>query len=99
MARVDMAPEVADDLDRILSYQVAHGAADAAARIMEIIQGIDVLAVSPMIGRSLARGKRELAIGRKHHGYVVLYEYLVPVDIVRVLAIRSQREAKYARPE
>jgi toxin ParE1/3/4 len=98
MARVEMAPEIADDFDRLLSFQVQHGSVDASGRIMEIIHAIDVLALNPLIGRAVAGGKRELTVGRKGHGYVVLYQYLVPVDAVLVLAVRSQREAAYARP-
>jgi hypothetical protein len=47
--------------------------------------------------RSVHAGKRELVIGRHSHGYVALYRYVVEIDTVFVLALRSQREAGYAR--
>lgn len=50
----------------------------------------------PMIGRPVTRDKRELVIGRRSHGYVALFRYVVDVDTVFVLAVRSQREAGYA---
>ena len=49
-----------------------------------------------MIGRPANNDKRELVIGRSSHGYVALYRYLVEVDTVFVLAVRSQQEAGYA---
>jgi hypothetical protein len=36
-------------------------------------------------------------IGRRSHGYVALYRYVVEVDTIFVLAVRSQREAGYAK--
>lgn len=97
MARVDMAPEVLDDLDRILEYQAQHKVADGAARVMEIVQAIDVLAHNPLIGRPVSNSKRELVIGRKTRGFLALYQYVDDIDTVFVLAVRSQREAGYAR--
>lgn len=97
MARVEMAPEVLDDFDRILEFQKLHQIADAGARIMEIVGAIDVLAHNPLIGRPVSNGKRELVIGRKGRGYLALYQYVDQLDTVFVLAIRSQREAGYAR--
>jgi plasmid stabilization system protein ParE len=56
-----------------------------------------VLATSPLIGRPVEGGKRELVIGRDSHGYVALYRYLPEVDTVFLLAVRNQREAGYGR--
>ena len=98
MARVELAPEVLDDFERILAYQVQHKLTDAATRIMEIVRAIDVLADSPLIGRPMPGGKRELVIGRKARGFVALYRYVDEIDTVFVLAVRGQREAGYARP-
>jgi toxin ParE1/3/4 len=97
MARVDLAPEVLHDFDRILEYQAQHGVADAAARVMEIVRAIDVLAHNPLIGRPVSNGMRELIIGRKGRGFLALYQYVDGIDTVFVLAVRSQREAGYAR--
>jgi len=88
---------VSGDFDRILEYLALHAIADAPSRIREIIDAIDVLAHSPLIGRPVANGKRELVIGRKAHGYVALYRFVEKIDTVFVLAIRSQREAGYTQ--
>jgi toxin ParE1/3/4 len=97
MARVEMAPEILDDFDRILEFQAQHGDADGAARVMEIVRAIDVLVHNPLIGRPVSKGKRELVIGRKARGFLALYQYVDEIDNVFVLAVRSQREAGYAR--
>lgn len=98
MALIELAPEIAEDFDRILAYLAQHQVVDGPARIMEIVHAIDVLAHNPLIGRTAANGKRELVIGRRGHGYVALYRYVEAFDTVFVLAVRSQREAGYARP-
>lgn len=97
MARIEMAPEALDDLDRILDFQVQQEAAGAAARVMEIVRAIDVLAHNPLIGRAASNGRRELVIGRKARGFLALYQYVDEIDTVFVLAVRSQREAGFAR--
>jgi len=94
--RIELAPEVGEDLDRIIEHLTRHEAAGIAARIREIIQAIEVLQDSPLIGRPVGKGKRELVIGRRSHGYVALYRHVPEFDTVFVLALRSQREAGYA---
>lgn len=97
MSRIDLAPEVGDDIDRILDHLTRHEDGDSAARIREIIQAISVLEHGPHIGRPVRMGKRELVIGRQSHGFVALCRYVPEIDTVFVLALRSQREAGYAR--
>ena len=95
MTRIELAPEVGEDIDRIIDHLIRYEVADVAARIGEIIQAIDVLQDSPLIGRPVAAGKRELIIGRKSHGYVALYRHIPEIDTIFVLALKSQREAGY----
>ncbi len=97
MSRIELAPEVGGDLDRILDHLVRYDAANAASRIRETIRAIDVLEQNSLIGRPVHADKRELVIGRRERGYVVLYRYVVEIDTVLVLALRSQREAGYTR--
>ena len=66
---------------------------------MEIMQAIDVLVHNPLIGRPVADGNRELVIGRKARGFLALYQYVDEIDTKFVLAVRSQREAGYARTQ
>ena len=67
------------------------------SRIREIIPAIAVLEQNPLIGRPVLEDKRELVIGRRSRGYVVLYRDVARIDTVFVLALRSQREAGYTR--
>lgn len=97
MSRIELAPEVGGDLDRILDHLVRYDAANAASRIREIVRAIDVLEQNPLIGRPVHADKRELVIGRRSHGYVALYRYVAEIDTVMVLALRNQREAGYTR--
>jgi toxin ParE1/3/4 len=97
MARIELAPESTADFDRILEHLLAHEVADAASRMAEVIRAIDILEQNPMIGRSVRGSLRELVIGRGAHGYVALYRYIEELDIVFVLAIRSQKEMGYGR--
>ncbi len=97
MSRIELAPEVGDDLDRILEHLLAHQGADAPSRIEDIIRAIDVLERNPLIGRPARADLRELVIGRRARGYVALYRYVAELDTVFVLAIRGQKEAGYTR--
>lgn len=96
MSRIELAPEVADDFERILDHLDQHRVEDPVSRIREIIEAINVLEHNPLIGRPAGNDKRELVIGRCAHGHVALYRYLDELDTVFVLAVRSQREAGYA---
>ncbi|MDM0002791.1 type II toxin-antitoxin system RelE/ParE family toxin [Variovorax sp. J22P240] len=95
MARIELAPEVVDDLDRFLDHMTQFDAVDIAKRIEEIIEAIQILAHSPQIGRPVKDGKRELVIGKGARGYVALYRYLAEVETVFILAIRAQRESGF----
>ena len=99
MSRVELAPEVGDDFDRILDHLFQHEAADAPSRIEDIMRAIDVLERNPLIGRPVRADLRELVIGRRARGYVALYRYVAELDTVFVLAIRGQKEAGYTRSE
>jgi plasmid stabilization system protein ParE len=97
MSQVEFAPEILVDLDRIFDHLAEHDVSNAPARIQDIMAAIEVLERNPLIGRPAHGGKRELVIGRRSRGYVALYRYVAEVDTVFVLALRSQREAGYAR--
>lgn len=98
MARIELAPEVGEDLDRILDHLQRHEVEHVAARLREIIEAVGVLQTNPLIGRLASHDNRELVIGRGSHGYLALYRYVAEIDTVFVLAVRAQREAGFARP-
>ncbi len=96
MARIELAPRITEDFDRILSHLREHEAAQIAERMDEILRVISILEDNPLVGRAVITDLRELVIGRGSRGYVALYRYIPEVDVVFVLAIRAQREAGYA---
>lgn len=97
MVRIELAPELTDDFERILEHLLTYEVADAAARMGGIVRAIDILGENPSIGRPAEAGLRELVIGRGSRGYVALYRYVAEVDTVLVLAIRGQKELGYGR--
>lgn len=97
MSRIELAEEVGDDFERIFDHLAQYRVENPALRIREIIAALNVLEYNPLIGRPANNDKRELVIGRSSHGYVALYRYVVEIDTVFVLAVRSQQEAGYAQ--
>lgn len=97
MTRIELAPEVFDDFDRIFDHIAQYDLGSAPERIGAIVDAIQILSHSPQIGRPVQGGKRELVIGRASRGYVALYHYIEAMDTVFVLAVRSQREASFKR--
>jgi plasmid stabilization system protein ParE len=93
MARIELAPGVGDDLERVLEHLLSYAAKDVQARVQEIVAAIDVLETNPLIGRPASGGKRELVIGGRSGGCVALYRYVRVVDTAFVFAIRNRREA------
>jgi plasmid stabilization system protein ParE len=80
MTRIALAPEVFDDFDRFFEHIAQFDVGAAPERIGEILDAVQILASSPMIGRPVKGGKRELVIGRDSRGNVALYRYVAPLD-------------------
>lgn len=97
MTRIELAPEVGDDFERILLHLEPYDAGQHTARLGGIIDAFNVLESSPRVGRHCGQDMRELVIGRGAAGYMALYRYVAGIDTVFVLVIRPQREAGYVR--
>lgn len=95
MTRLIMSPQLRADFDRIFDFLFDRAPEYAAERIEAIIAALDILAVSPLIGRPVAMGQRELIISTGASGYLALYRFDPALDTVFVLAVRSQRERDY----
>ena len=95
MTRIEIAPEVFEDFDRFFDFIAQFDVGSAPERIGEIIAAVQILETSPLMGRPVKGGMRELMIGRASRGYIALYRYVAPIDTVFVLAMRSQRESGY----
>jgi toxin ParE1/3/4 len=97
-SRIELLPGIKEDIERIVEHLIAHHVEDIPGRIDEILNGFDVLAAHPKIGRPVGEGaQRELILGRGSKGYVALYEYVEEPGMIFIVAIRSQREVGYAR--
>lgn len=97
MSRIELAPDVGNDFDRIVDHPLHHQVENTALRVQEIIEALSVLGYNPLIGRPVNNDKKELVIGRRLHGYVTLYRYIAEVDTAFVLAVRNQRQAGYTK--
>jgi toxin ParE1/3/4 len=97
MSRIELAPDVGNDFDRIIDRLLQYQVENPALRVQEIIEALSVLEYNPLIGRPANNDKKELVIGRRSRGYVALYRYIAEVDTVFVLAVRNQREAGYVK--
>ncbi|WP_374338686.1 type II toxin-antitoxin system RelE/ParE family toxin [Methyloversatilis sp.] len=95
MSAIELAPEIAQDVSRILAHLAQFEVQAADQRVLEIVAALDILENNPLIGRPTANDLRELVIGRGSRGYVALYRYVSEIDTVFILSIRSQREAGY----
>jgi plasmid stabilization system protein ParE len=91
MAVVRLAPPAVRDLERLAAF-LRDDAAAAGATARTIFDGLRVLQKHPLIGRTLAPGRRELVIYRGRTGYLAQYHYDPLADEVLILAIRHQRE-------
>lgn len=95
MTRWQLSAEAAEDLERLRDF-LLESAPEAALETVDIIlDGLQILASHPQVGRPLAHGLRELVISRGRTGYLALYRYDPQADRALVLAIRHQREGDY----
>lgn len=97
LSNVVLEAEVLDDFGRFLEHLLQHDIQNAAERVQEIVDALQILEASPYLGRPTADGFRELVIGSGARGYIALYVYDPERDAVFVVAGRSQKEAGYKR--
>jgi addiction module RelE/StbE family toxin len=91
------AEEALADLERIFGFVFERDPDTALEHLAKIRSAVLALDDHPEIGRPAAPGStlRELIISHGRSGYVALYEFSPQAQIVRVVAIRHQREAGY----
>jgi len=95
VAQIVYTENALENLERLINFIVEEEPAAAAAAAQIIRQTVTVLAEHPLIGRRVQGEIRELVISYGKTGYVALYRFLPEHDVVRVLAIRHQRELDY----
>lgn len=91
------AEEAFDDLEQIFEFNYERDPATALAHLEAVRSAVLILDAHPRIGRPTGAGSalRELVISHGASGYIALYEHAPAEDLVRVVAIRHQREAGY----
>jgi plasmid stabilization system protein ParE len=95
VAAVAYSARALDHLEPIFEFLAQNDPA-AALKAAEAIQSaVLTLAAHPLIGRRIKGEIRELVISFGRTGYVALYRFVPHIDVVRVLAIRQQRELGY----
>jgi plasmid stabilization system protein ParE len=76
----------------LAEYDDPHAALASAAAIRE---AVETLSNHPLIGRRVEGHVRELVISYGKTGYVALYRFLPRQNLIRILAVRHQRELDY----
>jgi plasmid stabilization system protein ParE len=92
LAKLIYSKGALNNFEHTLEFLLATEPALAYGVIDNIADAIEI----PLIGRPLENEKHELLISRGKAGYVALYRYDESLDIVFVLAIWHQWEARYA---
>jgi addiction module RelE/StbE family toxin len=89
--------EALDDLERIFEFNFERDPGTALEHIDKVRSAVLILDAHPEIGRPAGHGSslRELIISHGKTGYIALYEYSPVERLVRIVAIRHQREAGY----
>jgi hypothetical protein len=65
MARVEFSREIVDDFERFFDHMARFAVEDTSAKIGGIVEAVQLLTHSPLIGRPVKGGKRELVMGRE----------------------------------
>ena len=95
MARVVDAPNALRNIERAFAY-LEEAAPDAAEAAVDAIRSaVEILEQHPLIGRVVRDEVRELVISFGRTGYIAVYRYVPARNVVRVLALRHQRELDY----
>jgi addiction module RelE/StbE family toxin len=96
VAEVVYAEGALADLECLFEFLAETDPRAAAVAVETIQDAVSILERHPLIGRPAEHDLREVVISRGRTGYLALYEYLEPDDIVLILALRHQREAGFA---
>ena len=95
MARLVYSENALANIERAFEFLAEHDPGVTAEAVEAIRDAVDILGSHPFIGRRVEGELRELVISFGRTGYVALYRYHPSQDLVRILAIRHQRELDY----
>jgi plasmid stabilization system protein ParE len=95
MTRLVFAPQTAKDIKRLSEFILDTVPAAAKETVAILVDGLSILKLHPLVGRTVENNYRELVISRGRTGYVALYAYDAIRDIALIIAIRHQRESGF----
>ncbi len=95
MAQVVYSQNALANLERAFDFLAADNLNAATAAASAIRRAVETLADHPLIGRRIEGEIRELVISYGKTGYIALYRFLPEQNLIRILAIRHQRELDY----
>ena len=95
MAAVVYSSRALDHLERAFEFLAQTDPSAAVNAATAIQSAVSTLVAHPLIGRRLEGEIRELVISFGKSGYLALYRFIPHLAVVRVLAIRQQRELDY----
>ncbi len=95
MAQIAYSQNAIANLARAFEFLLEHDPQAAIASAAAIREAVELLANHPLIGRRVEGELRELVISFGKTGYVALYRFLPARELIRILAIRHQRELDY----
>lgn len=84
-----------DDLEEIFGFTREFDPEWAVSQVARIQRAVLVLDENPFIGRRVSGEIRELVISSGKTGFIALCQYEELDDLVRILAVRHQRQAGY----
>jgi plasmid stabilization system protein ParE len=93
VAQVIYSAHALGNLESALEAPAAHQPASARGAAIE--SAVSALAAHPLVGRRVDGDLRELVISFGETGYIALYRFIPQRDLVRVLALRHQRDIGY----
>ena len=96
MTRVVYTQNALDNLERVFSFLAEHDSGAAVDVAASIRSAVEILADHPLIGRRVEGEIRELVISYGKNGHVALYRLLPERSLIRILALRHQRELDYS---
>jgi len=95
LARIVYSANALENIERAFSFLAQHDPGSATHAVEAIRDGIETLRHHPFVGRRIEGEIRELVISFGRTGYVALYRFIAVQDLIRILAIRHQREIGY----
>lgn len=95
VATVVYSARALDHIERAFEFLRDKNPDAALNSVTAIRSAVENLAAHPLIGRRIEGELRELVISYGQTGYIALYRFVIPLDEVRILAIRHQRQLGY----